>query len=155
MQLEWYLFFLKISKIASSDVVSMETRRNMKKRNALSIHSFWASWRISWFHSDLLLWVPTYFWYLSGIALKILKTAINLRLHAKRTVKCETTNRWLRTIRPATRLVPYSPHRSPNYRGHSRQVTRELLQLQKTTRAPRKDYNYREQCKQHIIVPRL
>ena len=69
MQLEWYLFFLKISKIATSDVVSMETRRNMKKRNALATHSFWASWRISWFHSDLLLWVPTYFWYLSGIAL--------------------------------------------------------------------------------------
>ena len=31
VQLEWYLFFLKISKIATSDVVSMETRRNMKQ----------------------------------------------------------------------------------------------------------------------------
>ena len=31
MQLDRYLFFLKISKIATSDVVSMETRRNIKK----------------------------------------------------------------------------------------------------------------------------
>ena len=31
VQLEWYLFFLKISKIATSDVVSMETRRNTEK----------------------------------------------------------------------------------------------------------------------------
>ena len=39
----------------------METRRDIEKRKQVSIHNFWYSTQIQWFHTNLWLCLPRFF----------------------------------------------------------------------------------------------